>query len=94
MKMYGVWMYRSPLFFTSALVGGEWSPSRPGRFTLAEQSPRYLMDGRKGGPQKRSGQLREKKYLAFTGTQTPTPRSSSLYPVAIPTTPSQLPHYS
>jgi hypothetical protein len=26
-------MYRSTFFLTSALVGGEWSTSRPGRFT-------------------------------------------------------------
>jgi hypothetical protein len=33
MKAYGVWMYRSIFFLTSALVGGEWLASRPGRFT-------------------------------------------------------------
>jgi hypothetical protein len=27
------------IFLTSALVGGEWSASRPGRFTLGERSP-------------------------------------------------------
>jgi hypothetical protein len=33
-----------------ALYGGEWSASRPGRFT-----PRYPLDRRLGGPQDRSG---------------------------------------
>jgi hypothetical protein len=28
-----------PLFLTSALVGGEWSTSRPGRFTPGERVP-------------------------------------------------------
>jgi hypothetical protein len=39
MKAYGemdVWIH---IFLTSALVGGEWSPSRPGRFTAREWSP-------------------------------------------------------
>jgi hypothetical protein len=38
MKAYGEWMYRST-FLTSALVGGEWSTSRPGRFTPGEGAP-------------------------------------------------------
>jgi hypothetical protein len=29
----GEWIYRSHIFLTSALVGGEWSASRPCRFT-------------------------------------------------------------
>jgi hypothetical protein len=29
----------APLFFTSALDGGEWSASRPGRFTPGEIGP-------------------------------------------------------
>jgi hypothetical protein len=29
----------TPLFFTSALDGCEWSASRPGRFTSGERSP-------------------------------------------------------
>jgi hypothetical protein len=38
MKAYGEWMYRSS-FLTSALAGGEWSASRPGRFTHGERVP-------------------------------------------------------
>jgi hypothetical protein len=55
---------------TSALVGGEWSASRPGRFTPGKQAPL-------GGPQNRSGRRREKNNLAPTGIQTPTPTPSS-----------------
>jgi hypothetical protein len=39
MKTYGgvdVWIH---VFLTSALVGGEWSASRPGRFTPGERAP-------------------------------------------------------
>jgi hypothetical protein len=39
MKAYGgvdVWTH---VLLTSALVGGEWSASRPGRFTLGERAP-------------------------------------------------------
>jgi hypothetical protein len=32
-------MYRSTFFLTSALVGGEGSASRPGRFTPGEGAP-------------------------------------------------------
>jgi hypothetical protein len=37
MKAYGEWMYRST--FSTALVGGEWSTSRSGRFTPGERAP-------------------------------------------------------
>jgi hypothetical protein len=42
-------------FLTSALDGGEWSASRPGRFTPQGKSPSYPLDRRLGGPQGRSG---------------------------------------
>jgi hypothetical protein len=32
-------MYRSIFALTSTLVGGEWSASRPGRFTPGERTP-------------------------------------------------------
>jgi hypothetical protein len=41
-------------------------------------------------PQSRSGRRGEEKILDPTGTRTPTPHSSSPYPVAIPTTLSRL----
>jgi hypothetical protein len=33
MKTYEDWMYRSTVYLTTALVGGEWSASGPRRFT-------------------------------------------------------------
>jgi hypothetical protein len=38
MKAYGIRCIDQH-FFTSALVGGEWSTSRPGRFTPGERAP-------------------------------------------------------
>jgi hypothetical protein len=35
----GEWRYSSTRSLTSALDGGEWSASRPGRFTLRERAP-------------------------------------------------------
>jgi hypothetical protein len=40
---------------TSALGGGEWPDSLPGRFNPKEKSPRYSLDRRLGGPRSRSG---------------------------------------
>jgi hypothetical protein len=49
------------------------------------KSSSYPLDRRLGGPQGQSGRQREVKILAPTGSQTPTPWSSSPYPVAVPT---------
>jgi hypothetical protein len=38
MKAYGGVDVYSHIFLTSALVGGEWSASRPGRFTTGERA--------------------------------------------------------
>jgi hypothetical protein len=57
------------IFLTSALVGGEWSASRPCRFTPGERAPRYPFYRRLGGPQSRCGRHGE----VPTGTQTPSP---------------------
>jgi hypothetical protein len=50
MKAYGgvdVWAH---VFLTSVLVGGEWSASRPGCFTLGERAPvaHWWVDSRAG----------------------------------------------
>jgi hypothetical protein len=68
---------------TSALGGGEWSASRPGRF------PRYPLDRRLGGPQSRSGRCgEEKNLLPLPGIEL---RPPSPLPVATPTELSWLP---
>jgi hypothetical protein len=65
------------VFLTPALVGGEWSASRRGRFTPWGKSPRYPLNIRLGGPQSRSGRHGEVKNLAPIGIGTPIPWSSS-----------------
>jgi hypothetical protein len=58
MKAYGgvdVYIY---VFLTSALVGGEWSASRPGCFTPRRKSPQYPLNKRLSGPQSWSGTWR------------------------------------
>jgi hypothetical protein len=57
------------VFLSPTLVGGQWSLSRHGRFSLAERGL--------GGPQHRLGRL-EVKILDPTGNRTPTPWWSSL----------------
>jgi hypothetical protein len=39
MKVYGGVDVQIHIFLTSALVGGEWSTSCPGRFTTRERAP-------------------------------------------------------
>jgi hypothetical protein len=47
-------------FFTSALYGGEWLNSRPGRFNPGKE-PRYPLNRRTGGPKSGSGRFQKKK---------------------------------
>jgi hypothetical protein len=51
----------APPFLTSGLGGGEWSTSRPGRFTPGEAPPVPI------GPQSLSGCCGEEKNLAPPG---------------------------
>jgi hypothetical protein len=70
-------MYRPMFFFTSALVGGEWSASRPGRFTPGERAPSTHWIGSWVDP--RAG-VNEEKILNATGT--PNSNPSAVQPVA------------
>jgi hypothetical protein len=56
-------MYRST-FFTTALVGGEWSALRPCHFNPVEKNPWYSLNRRLGGPH-----LEKRKFLTLTGLQ-------------------------
>jgi hypothetical protein len=51
------------VFLTFALVGGEWSASRPCRFTPGERAPGTHFIGRLGGPQSQSERHGEVKIL-------------------------------
>jgi hypothetical protein len=68
----------APPFLNSALDGGEWSASGPGRFNTGEGAPRYPLGTRLGGPQSRYGHCGEDKYVAPVGNQTPAVRPVAL----------------
>jgi hypothetical protein len=53
-------VYSSTHSLTSILYGGEWSASRPGRFTPRKE-PQYPLDRRLGGLYSRSGRGGEEK---------------------------------
>jgi len=58
MESQGERMYSPYSFTTSAIDGGEWSESRPGRALPPGKDPRCPLDRRLGGPQSRSGHRR------------------------------------
>jgi hypothetical protein len=70
-------MYRSTIFFTSALVRGEWSASRPGRFTPGERAPGTHWIGGWVGPRTGLDDVEKRKILDPTGTRTPTSPSQN-----------------
>jgi hypothetical protein len=55
------------LFLTSTVTAGEWSASRPGRFTHEERAPRYALDRRLGVPQGRSGRCGNENIFTLPG---------------------------
>jgi hypothetical protein len=80
-------MYRSTFFLTSALVGGEWPASRPGRFTPGERVPCTHWTG--GWVDPRVGLDEEKrKFLTLPGFELRPlgrlGRSQSLYRLRYP----------
>jgi hypothetical protein len=75
MKTYGGVNVQINVFLTSALAGGEWSASRPGRFTPGESAPpphRYPLDRSMSGPQSRFEIYGEVTILDPTGVRIPT----------------------
>jgi hypothetical protein len=76
-------MYRSTL--TSALVGGEWSASRPGRFTPGERAPGTHWIGGWVGPRVGLEAVEKRKFLPLPEIET-----GAVQPVAIPTELSRL----
>jgi hypothetical protein len=55
------------IFFTSALVGGEWSALRPGRFTPGEKAPDTHWIGGWVGPRAGLDDLEKRKFLTLPG---------------------------
>jgi hypothetical protein len=76
-----------PPFLTSALDGGEWSASRPGRYTPGDMAPGTHWIWGWGGSQSRSKRCGEEKILLLPGID---PRPTNSQAVAIPTELSRL----
>jgi hypothetical protein len=72
------------IFLTSALGRGEWSASRTGRFTPGERAPGTHWIGGRVDPSAGPDEVDKSKFLILPG-RTPNPRTSSPYPVTIPT---------
>jgi hypothetical protein len=91
MKTYGGVDVQIHIFFTSVIVGGEWSASRLGRATPEERAPGTHWIGGWVGPI--DGLEDVEKILDPNGTRTPIPRSFTPQPVAIPTELPRLPSW-
>jgi hypothetical protein len=63
------WMYRSTFSLTSALVGGEWSASRSGRFTPGERAPSTHWTGGWGDPTAGLDDVGKRKFLTIPGLE-------------------------
>jgi hypothetical protein len=57
------------MFSTSALVSGEWSASRPGRFTPEEKAPITHWIGGSVGPRAGMGDVKKKKFFTLAGLE-------------------------
>jgi hypothetical protein len=63
----GEWTYRS--MFSSALVGGEWSTSRPSNFTPEERAPGTHCIGDWVGPRSGVEDVEKRKFLLVMGLE-------------------------
>jgi hypothetical protein len=57
------------VFLTSALVGGEWSASRPGRFTPGKKTPITHWTGGWVGPTTGLDDVEKRKFLTVPGLE-------------------------
>jgi hypothetical protein len=83
MNAYGRVAVLTHIFLTSALVGGEWSASRPGRFNPGERAPDTHWIGGWVGPRVGLNDGERRKFSILLGLELrplgrPT-RSQSLY---------------
>jgi hypothetical protein len=69
MKKYGEVDVEIQIFLTSALVGGEWSASRPGRFTPGERAPDIYCIGDWVDPRAGLDDVEMKKFLTLPGLE-------------------------
>jgi hypothetical protein len=73
MKAYGGVVVYIDILLKSVLVGGEWSASRPGRFTSCTHWIGGWADPRAG-----LDDVNKRKFFTLTGLELPTPQSPSL----------------
>jgi hypothetical protein len=69
MKAYGGVDVYTHVFLTFVLVGGEWSASRPGRFTPGERAPVPHSIGGWVGPRAGLGDVEKRKFLTLPGLE-------------------------
>jgi hypothetical protein len=69
MKTYGGVDIYIHIFLTSAPVGGEWSASRPGRFTPGERAPGTHWIGGWVGPRAGLDNVEKRKFLTIPGLE-------------------------
>jgi hypothetical protein len=88
MEAYGevdVWIH---VFLTSALVGGEWSASRPGRVTFGERAFDTHRIGGWMGPRTGMADVEKRKFLTLPSLELRilrrSARSQSLYRLSCP----------
>jgi hypothetical protein len=81
MKAYGGLDVQIHIFLTSALVVGEWSASRPGRFTLEGRAHGTQWIGGWVGPRAGLDDVEKRKFLTLPGLEL---RLLSLYRLRYP----------
>jgi hypothetical protein len=69
MKTYGGVDVLIHTFLTSALSGGEWSTSRPGRFTSGEKAPGTHWIGEWVDPRAGLVDVEKRKFLTLKGLE-------------------------
>jgi hypothetical protein len=88
MKAYGGVDIQIHVFLTSALVGGEWSASRPSRFTPGEGARGTHWIGGWVGPRAGLDDVEKRKFLTIPGLELRPlgrpARSQSLYQLRYP----------
>jgi hypothetical protein len=67
MKAYGGVDVQIHILLTSALAGGEWSPSRPCRFTPGERAPYTHWTGGWMNPRASPDYVEKRKFLTLPG---------------------------
>jgi hypothetical protein len=86
MKAYRVVDVYIHMFLTSALAGGEWSASRPGRFTTGERAPCTHWIGGLVDPRAGLDDVKMRKFVTVTGLELVQPVASRYtdYSISVP----------